>query len=51
MPPKKYSKTKLASFKKSIESRLDEVEHDLGDIKENLDNNTRGTASMSQDSV
>ncbi len=51
MPQKKYSKTKLASFKKSIEARLDDVEHDLGDIKENLDHNTRGTASMSQDSV
>ena len=51
MAAKKYSKTKLASFKKSIESRLDDVEHDLDDIKENLDHNTRGTASLSQDSV
>ena len=51
MAPKKYSKTKLATFKKSIESKLDDVVHDLGDIKENLDTNTRGTASMSQDSV
>lgn len=51
MPPKKYSKTKLAAFRKSIEQKLDEVVHDLDDIKETLDNNTRGTASMSQDSV
>jgi len=51
MPPKKYSKKKLASFKKSIEAKLDDVEHDLDDIKENLDHNTRGTASMCQDSV
>ena len=51
MAPKKYSKTKLASFKKSIEAKLDDVVHDLGDIKDNLDTNTRGTASMSQDSV
>jgi len=51
MAPKKYSKTKLATFKKSIESKLDDVVHDLGDIKDNLDTNTRGTASMSQDSV
>ena len=51
MTQKKYSKTKLASFKKSIEAKLEDVEHDLGDIKENLDHNTRGTASLSQDSV
>ena len=51
MTQKKYSKVKLASFKKSIEAKLEDVEHDLGDIKENLDHNTRGTASLSQDSV
>ena len=50
MAAKKYSKTKLASFKKSIESRLDDVD-DLDDIKENLDHNTGGTAGLSQDSV
>ena len=51
MPSKKYSKSKLAKFKKSIESKLNEVAHELDDIKDNLETNTRGTASLSQDSV
>ena len=51
MASKKYSKTKLAKFKKSIESKLNEVAHEFDDIKDNLDTNTRGTASLSQDSV
>ena len=37
MAQKKYSKSKLKLFKKSIEEKLSEVEHDLWDIKENLD--------------
>ena len=51
MASKKYSKTKLAKFKKSIESKLNEVAHELDDIKDNLETNTLGTASLSQDSV
>tara|TARA_B100000676_G_C17768065_1_gene675190 strand:+ start:38 stop:430 length:393 start_codon:yes stop_codon:yes gene_type:complete len=51
MSSKKYSKTKLASFKKSIEKKLESVQEDLVDIKDSLDKNTRGTASMAQDSV
>ena len=51
MPSKKYSKSKLAKFKKSIETKLNEVAHELIDIKDNLETNTRGTASLSQDSV
>jgi len=51
MPLKKYSKSRLAKFKKSIETKLNEVAHELDDIKDNLETNTRGTASLSQDSV
>ena len=51
MASKKYTKSKLAKFKNSIESKLNEVAHELDDIKDNLDTNTRGTASLSQDSV
>jgi len=51
MPSKTYSKSKLAKFKKSIETKLNEVAHELDDIKDNLETNTRGTASLSQDSV
>ena len=51
MASKKYSKSKLAKFKKSIETKLNEVAHELDDIKDNLETNTRRTASLSQDSV
>ena len=51
MSSKKYSKSKLASFKKSIEGKLNNVANELDDIKDNLDANTRGTASLSQDAV
>ena len=51
MALKKYSKSKLAKFRKSIETKLNEVAHELVDIKDNLETNTRGTASLSQDSV
>ena len=51
MAIKKYSISKLAKFKKSIETKLNEVAHELDDIKDNLETNTRGTASLSQDSV
>jgi RNA polymerase-binding transcription factor DksA len=51
MSSKKYTKSKLASFKKSIEAKLNNVANELDDIKDNLDANTRGTASLSQDAV
>ena len=51
MASKKYSKSKLEKFKKSIEPKLNEVAHELDDIKDNLETNTQGTASLSQDSV
>lgn len=51
MNKKKYSKTKLEFFRKSIESKINNVADELDDIKDTLDTNTRGTASLSQDSV
>tara|TARA_B100000073_G_scaffold286207_1_gene247903 strand:+ start:1259 stop:1651 length:393 start_codon:yes stop_codon:yes gene_type:complete len=51
MSKKKYSKTKLEFFRKSIQTKLDEIANDLDGIKDNIDTNTRGTASLSQDSV
>tara|TARA_B100000579_G_C22504613_1_gene698577 strand:- start:292 stop:684 length:393 start_codon:yes stop_codon:yes gene_type:complete len=51
MSKKKYSKTKLNIFKKSIENKLDSVENDMVDIKDNLDSNTDNNTSLSQDSV
>jgi RNA polymerase-binding transcription factor DksA len=49
--PKKYSKTKLTKFKKSIEAKLNDVAHEMSDIKDTLETNTRGNSSMVQDSV
>tara|TARA_B110000438_G_scaffold21601_1_gene19573 strand:+ start:3414 stop:3809 length:396 start_codon:yes stop_codon:yes gene_type:complete len=51
MSVNKYPKAKLSKFKKSIQSKLDEISTELNDIKDNLDTNTRGTGSLSQDSV
>ena len=51
MSSKKYSKTKLEFFRKSIEKKINNVANELDDIKDTLDTNTRGTASLSQDSV
>ena len=43
--PKKYSKTKLTKFRKSIEAKLNDVAHEMSDIKDTLDTNTRGNSS------
>ena len=51
MTIKKYPKKKLNSFKKSIQLKLDEIVEDLDGIKDNIDTNTRRTASLAQDSV
>ena len=44
MPLKSYSKTKLEKFKKSIQGRLNDVAHEMDDIKDTLDTNTRGNS-------
>ena len=51
MPIKKYSKAKLNIFRKSIESKLENVQHAMVDIKDNLHKTTSGSISLSQDSV
>ncbi len=51
MPLKSYSKTKLKKFKKSIQERLDDVDHEMDDIKDTLETNTRGNSGMAQDAV
>ena len=51
MPPKKYSKKKLAFFKKHIEAKLKKLTDDLDDSRGNLESNAGGSASLSQDSV
>ena len=50
MAAKKYSKKKLAFFKKHIEAKLRNLTDDLDDSRDNLESNT-GSASLAQESV
>ena len=51
MAQKRYSKKKLAFFKKHIQDKLDALTNDLDDSKGNLDSNISGTSSLAQESV
>ena len=51
MAQKKYSKKKLAFFKKHIQAKIDNLTADLDSTKGNLDSNTGGSSGLSQDSV
>ena len=50
MAAKKYSKKKLAFFKKHIEARLKNLTDDLDDSRDSLESST-GSDSLSQESV
>ena len=50
MAAKKYSKKKLAFFKKHIEAKLKNLTDDLDDSRDSLESST-GSDSLSQDSV
>ena len=51
MAQKKYSKNKLAFFKKHIEAKLKNLTDDLDDSRGNLESNIDGSASLAQESV
>ena len=51
MAQKKYSKKKLAFFKKHIEAKLKNLTDDLDDSRGNLESNIGGSASLAQESV
>ena len=51
MAQKRYSKKKLAFFKKHIQAKLDALTNDLDDSKGNLDSNTSVSSSLAQESV
>ena len=51
MSQKKYSKTKLASFKKQIKAKLENLANDLDDSRGNLESSTGGSSSLAQESV
>ena len=51
MAQKKYSKKKLAFFKKHIKAKLRKLTDDLDDSRGNLESNIGGSAGLSQESV
>ena len=51
MSQKKYSKTKLASFKKQIKAKLENLANELDDSRGNLESSTGGSSSLAQESV
>ena len=51
MPQKKYSKPKLASFKKQIKTKLENLANELDDSRGNLRSNIGGSSSLAQESV
>ena len=51
MSQKKYSKAKLASFKKQIKAKLENLANELDDSRVNLESSTGGSSSLAQESV
>ena len=51
MTQKKYSKKKLAFFKKHIKDKLRKLTDDLDDSRGNLESNIGGSAGLAQESV
>ena len=51
MAQKRYSKKKLAFFKKHIEAKLKNLTDDLDDSRGMLESNSGVSASLAQDSV
>ena len=51
MSQKKYSKSKLAFFKKQIKSKLENLANELDDSRGNLESNIGRSSSLAQESV
>ena len=51
MAQKKYSKSKLAFFKKQIKAKLENLANELDDSRGNLESNIGGSSSLAQESV
>tara|TARA_S200000501_G_scaffold93301_1_gene86613 strand:+ start:119 stop:511 length:393 start_codon:yes stop_codon:yes gene_type:complete len=51
MAQKRYSKKKLAFFKKHIKAKLDNLTNDLDDSRVNLESNVGGSSNLAQESV
>ena len=51
MSQKKYSKSKLAFFKKQVKAKLENLANELDDSRGNLESNIGGSSSLAQESV
>jgi DnaK suppressor protein len=51
MSQKKYSKSRLAFFKKQVKAKLENLANELDDSRGNLESNIRGSSSLAQESV
>ena len=51
MAQKKYSKKKLAFFKKHIKAKLDKLTNELSDSRGNLESGTGKSSNLSQESI
>tara|TARA_X000001036_G_scaffold196558_1_gene185192 strand:- start:1624 stop:2025 length:402 start_codon:yes stop_codon:yes gene_type:complete len=51
MAKNKYSKRDLDRFRKNIQQKIDELEDNMDDLRDDLNINSKGNASLSQDSV
>ena len=51
MEKNKYSKQELNKFKKTIQEKINEITGGMDGIRDDLNNDSKGNASLSQDSV
>jgi len=51
MAKNRYSKKDLDRFRKKIQQKIDELKGNMYDLRDNLNINSKGNASLSQDSV
>ena len=51
MTKNKYSKKDLNKFRKEIQEKINELSGSMDGIRDDLNNNSKGNASLSQDSV
>ena len=51
MAKNKYSKRDLNRFRKTIQEKIDELTGNIDDIRVDLNDNSKGNASLAQDSV
>ena len=51
MAKNKYSKKDLNRFRKTIQEKIDELTGNIDEIRDDLNNDSKGNASLAQDSV